>query len=65
MGKGGHMGRHFLCSCSHGEAAGVVGGSKEIVDKAMNPEEILAMDTLLSKQLVDGLIALLAEVPLL
>ena len=38
---------------------------KVVIEKAMNPEEILAMDTLLSKQLVDGLVTLLAEVPLL
>ena len=38
---------------------------KEVLEKAMNTEEILAMDTLLSKQLVDGVISLLAEVPLL
>ena len=51
----------FLLSDQVGESL----GSKEVLDKAMNPEEILAMGTLLSKQLVDAVISLLAEVPLL
>ena len=34
-------------------------------ENAMNPEEIFAMKTLLSKQLVDSLVSLIAEIPLL
>ena len=38
---------------------------KDVVEKSMNAEEILAMKTLLSKQLVNELVSLLAEIPLL
>ena len=44
--------------------SGLSGGGVKF-ENAMNPEEILAMKTLLSKQLVDSLISLIAEIPLL
>ena len=44
---------------------GGMGTSGERGERSMNPEEIVSMDELLSKQLVDGLVSLLAQVPLL
>ena len=44
---------------------GGTGTSGERGERSMNPEEIVSMDELLSKQLVDGLVSLLAQVPLL
>ena len=56
---------HTLTNSNEGAADENVQAKMEKLEKAMNPEEILAMDTLLSKQLVDCLVTLLAEVPLL
>ena len=41
------------------------GGGGKPERMSINPDEILSMDTLLSKQLVEHLVSLLAEVPLL
>ena len=54
------------CLCPHsGESGSEGAATAEEKHEKLNADELLAMKSLLSKQLVDGVVSLLAEVPLL
>ncbi len=51
----------LVCSAESGGPGPVEGGRRE----KLSADELVTMKSLLSKQLVDGVVSLLAEVPLL
>ena len=52
-------------SANGGQRGGGGGGGGGVRGGSINPAEVAAMEVLLSRQLVEGLVCLLAEVPLL
>ena len=52
-------------SSADGGQRGGGGGGGGVRGGSINPAEVAAMEVLLSRQLVEGLVCLLAEVPLL